>query len=388
MKALSSALDRKPVALFYFVLSAWLTVYTLKRFNGYDLGIIWDAGLAVLHGQSPYHFDQQSPYKYSPSFALFLACFQWIPRPFLPMVICLANLALLLRVTYVTYLLFEREFGFTSLGQKLLLIYLPWLLVFQGIGAQFEGGQTTIFLMFLGMEGIYQHVRGRPWGIALSSLVVFIKPQFLVLPILTANYDFRSRWRDYLTAIAAVGVGTLIPFVLGWNPGIQLYVDWLTLLARSTPDVLTNRVGNGNLGLYSFFYHLWHWPTWTIDILVAAAVFSLAYLVRKTRSIVLACAGAYWIAYLLSPISFAYSQTVMMIPGILAIGCCFDKNFRPAILFRLLALVLFLVACWLLQYDTVGKSVYETVVLYRLNAWFSVTLLVCLVPSSPVSALR
>jgi hypothetical protein len=377
----------RDIIIFYVVLFAALSAYTLHRYNGFDLWILLNAGKDFAAGRSPYHlqadFQQDLPFRYAPPVAIFSSLFATVAQHYLNLAMFFLSLGALARLTWLNTKLFEISFGLTHRAQKPILLFFPWLLVVNGLGAQLEGGNTNLLALYLLVEGTYLFAARPATAAFLMMLPALVKPQFGFLAFLFLLLHGRAHAGSFVRAGSLFALVLFSPFLWGVSQGQHLYVDWLRMLELSTPPNLTNQIGNGNLSLYSFLCHIWHWPPLFVTTLVLVpTVAALSVWVSKRKSNYVALIAALWVGYLFSPVSFAYTQTALFVPGSAALALYFRQprtRSRPKILSthsaHLFALVCFVTACWITTYNVLGPDLYWSATVYRIHAWLCLPLI-------------
>ncbi|MFM8270503.1 MAG: glycosyltransferase 87 family protein, partial [Pseudomonadota bacterium] len=215
----------------YLFLTIGLLGYGLKRYNGYDLDSYFKLAEGVKSGLALYGDPPLS--LYPPSGAYLLELLQFIPKSAThPTWYCLSIL-IFYRLSKIAFALFPtakpkvKQIGF---------YWLSWLGILQGLGAQLEGGNINLLLMYLMIEGfnlLFKSASDQKrvlLGLFLCWLPVMFKPYLgLISCGLTLFCLRRYSWK---VGIAPVLVGLMMTIVpaLFKGPGAVFadYSNWLS----------------------------------------------------------------------------------------------------------------------------------------------------------------
>jgi len=139
----------------YFILALGLLAYGFKRYNGYDLESYFNLAEAAWAGQPLY--GEKALSLYSPAGAYVLELFHYLPNKWTHIAWYLISILIFFRIS-------EIGFSFCSVVKesnfkKGLFYWLTWISILQGLGAQLEGGNINLLLMYFVFEGLNILVR-------------------------------------------------------------------------------------------------------------------------------------------------------------------------------------------------------------------------------------
>ena len=372
----SSNRDLKTEFVFFHgVFAVGLLFYFVRRYNGFDLELAVRAGSSLLTGQSPYDISANSPFRYAPWWCVLMLPIEWVSFRFIHWGFFGCTLLMLGRIQWILLEMTPQDSPLLCRkGPFRWALILPWILVLRGLGAQIEGGNTNVLLLYLSVEGAYQFFKNRSIGLLLMWAGVGVKPQFGLLPFLL-SLAYWSRVKRSISVVALFLVALwALPFPFGWDQGLRWYQDWLSVIRISSLDNLLNRTGNGNMSIFSFFVHIGHMSEKLayVGLLIPVVGWGV-YLSRKNRDVLAVLALSLWINLSFSPVSFAYTELLLVVPVFYALVFCFD---RKQLIYGLPLCVLAF-GEWLLSFDVVGREVFNSIVVhYRLHTWCCVPLLV------------
>ena len=302
----------------FLILALALVAYGLKRYNGYDLDSYFKLSEGVLAGQALYGKNALS--LYPPAGAYVLELFQFLPKTWTHIGWFLISIFMFYRMSEIGFSLFPsiKE----SNGKKILFYWLSWVAILQGLGAQLEGGNINLLLMFLIWEGLNTLLR-KPktvkWltlGLLLIWLPISFKPYLgLVACGVTIFLLRRFGWKMLVAPMMVGGLMTLIPALFKGFEAVRLdYVNWLSGDVSYIDCAFTLKCNAVNYGLPSYLYQIHHWSLATIGIFVVAlSGIALIYAFFEKNLIRLSGVLSI-ITFCISPASFPYTLMLLWIP--------------------------------------------------------------------------
>lgn len=273
--------------LSWILIGIWNGIFFI-RYNPWDFGsfllpmdfqVYFTARERFLHGIDPYQIADAFPYKYSPSFLLFMKLFPTAEGPcwlvFKAVSLLLFSSALMIGVRYRS----RKDFGLLFLG-----LALSWF----GMKDLLDTGQADlIYFSMVIFSGVFWKNRHWVSGILLGVLPWVKIPWVLItVPFFWECFASQNlkKFKNLVSGILAsfILIGIILPLSFcGVSKSLDLYRSWLRLLASQPYDLFHNP-GNQSLWMSS---ERWFGPRpWAIISFVAfVGGFLGIRLARKAR---------------------------------------------------------------------------------------------------------
>ncbi|NDG25603.1 MAG: hypothetical protein EB120_00325 [Proteobacteria bacterium] len=205
----SSNRDLKTEFVFFHgVFAVGLLFYFVRRYNGFDLELAVRAGSSLLTGQSPYDISANSPFRYAPWWCVLMLPIQWVSFRFIHWGFFGCTLLMLGRIQWILLEMTPQDSPLLCRkGPFRWALILPWILVLRGLGAQIEGGNTNVLLLYLSVEGAYQFFKNRSIGLLLMWAGVGVKPQFGLLLFYALVFCFDRKQLIYGLPLCVLAFG-------------------------------------------------------------------------------------------------------------------------------------------------------------------------------------
>ena len=212
-----------------------------------DYAIFARAGTRFVEGSALYRADDAAPsdgsgwsdrtFKYTPASAAFFVPFGALPAGAGRMLYLLLSVAALV----VAALWATRESGITKHAWLPLVLFLPLA------HHQFSLGQTDALVLGL-FAASELTLKKRPWASAvLAAMAVLLKVTFVV-PLLVVV--LARRGENAVRQLAALGLlGAVLPLRYGVEGAVTLHREWLSLLGKTTRELLCRPANQGVWGI-------------------------------------------------------------------------------------------------------------------------------------------
>jgi hypothetical protein len=358
----------------YFILAFGLIAYGFKRYNGYDLDSYFHLAEAAWAGQPLY--GEKALSLYPPAGAYVLELFHYLPNKVTHTAWYLISILIFYRISRIGFSFFQ--FAEDSNFKKGLFYWLSWIAILQGLGAQLEGGNINLLLMYSLFEGLNilvrksENPRDLILGLLLTWLPVIFKPYLgLVSSGLTVFFLRRSGWRVLVAPIMVAALMTLFPALIKGFETVQLdYANWLSGDLSYIDCAFTLKCNAVNYGLPSYLYQIQNWSLANISVfvlLVSSGVLVYSFFERH----LLRLAGVISIiTFCVSPASFPYTLMLLWISIISASSVVVFGDRSQNQVAQICAWI-FLGAMIFLNPTYVGRSFFnEVIVYYRVTTFF------------------
>jgi hypothetical protein len=358
----------------YCILFFGLLAYGFKRYNGYDLESYFNLAEAAWAGQPLY--GEKALSLYPPAGAYVLELFHYLPNKWTHITWYLISILIFYRISEIGFSFFQ--FTQESNFKRGLFFWLSWIAILQGFGAQLEGGNINLLLMYFIFEGLNQLVR-KPqtvkslfWGLFFVWLPIAFKPYLGLLSSgLTLFYLRKSGLKSLLGPLAVALLVTLVPALIKSLETVKMdYVKWLSGDLSYIDCAFTLKCNAVNYGLPSYLYQIQGWSLASISVFVLlASVGALVYSFFDSR--LLRMAGVLSIiTFCVSPASFPYTLMLLWIPVISSSYMVIFGRWSQSPVTQLCAWI-FLGAMIFLNPTYLGRGLFnEVIVYYRVTTFF------------------
>ena len=358
----------------YFILVLGLLAYGFKRYNGYDLDSYFHLAEAAWAGQPLY--GEKALSLYPPVGAYVLELFHYLPNKWTHITWYLISILMFYRISEIGFSFFPvvKESNF----KKGLFYWLTWISILQGLGAQLEGGNINLLLMYFIFEGLNtlvrkpQTVKGLFWGLLLVWLPIAFKPYLGLLSSgLTLFCLRKSGLKSLLAPLAVALLVTIVPALIKGLETVKTdYVKWLSGDLSYIDCAFTLKCNAVNYGLPSYLYQVQGWSLANISVFVlfvsgGALVYSFF-----ERNLLHLSGVVSIITFCVSPASFPYTLIILWIPVIVSAYLVIFGNRTENPIAHICAWV-FLGAMIFLNPTYVGRLFFnEVIVYYRVTTFF------------------
>ncbi len=362
------------------MLSLLLLGYGLKRYNGFDFHSYFDLVKGANEGASVYGVKPLS--LYPPPGVYLLRGLQFIPETVAHVAWYLISLCLFFRMSFIGFSLVLSD-RVLSIQQFLLFIWISWLAILQGLGAQLEGGNINLGLMYLMFEGLYclSFERGSSFklskGIFLIWFPIFFKPYLGLISLgITIQMLRKTSWKSFILPGALLGLVLLIPLIhLGVEPVMREYKDWLKGDVRYIDCAFTLKCNAVNYSLTSYFYHIHQLKLEKIFVITGLLSFLAMGYSFFEQNLQKLFAALCTLTFLISPASFPYTMMLLWFPILWSTTNLILERQKKGFLTASIPL-LFLASIIFLNPTYVGREFFNQVVVpYRVTSFMVAPLL-------------
>jgi len=357
----------------FLFLAIGLMGYGFKRYNDYDLDSYFKLAECAQSGLSLYGDPPLS--LYPPAGGYLLELLQFVPRTATHLIWYVFSIFLFFRMSGIVFSFFpvpKKEW------KQKVFYWLSWIAILQGLGAQLEGGNINLLLMYIMLEGLGLMAKSPSdrkrvsIGLFLCWFPVMFKPYLgLVSSGLTLFCFRRFSWR-VITAPLLVGfLMTGLPaLVKGPKSVITDYRNWLSGDVSYVDCAFTLKCNAVNYGLPSYFYQIHHWPLKTVSIFILlVSIVALIYASREKNLLRLSAALSL-ITFCISPASFPYTLMLLWLT-VVSSSYLVLFNRDPKSRWAVFSAGIFLAAMIFLNPTYLGRVLFnEVIVYYRVTTFF------------------
>lgn len=359
-----------------FLLSTLFLLYGIQRYNGWDLNSYFELAEA-LYQQTPI-YGQNLKSLYPPPTVYLFEILRFLPKQAVHFIWYLISVGLFVRMSIVSFSIL----GDASWPQKKVTVWLwlSWITIAQGLGAQLEGGNVNLFLMFLLLESFNLVItadksstseRSLSVGLVLAWIPVFFKPYLGILAVALTSAVFKKQsWRPLIQAGSFLAGLSLISIF--WR-GIPLFIhdvsSWLQSDLKHVDCAFTLQCNAVNYGLPSYLYHIHHWSLKSVSLLtLATTILSLLYAGFEKNNLRMFCVLSL-VSFCISPAAFPYTLLLLWVPIVVSCRMVVNKKSCPRWVHW--GCVLFVLALIGLNPTYLGRHFFNAVVVpYRVTTFF------------------
>ena len=272
----------------------------------------------------------------------------------------------------------------SSASPKRVLIFcwIAWWAILQGLGAQLEGGNINLLLMYFLFEGPYWILKSQKKtkkymvtlaiGLLMCWLPVVFKPYLGLLSCgITIWVMRRCSWKLIGVPVLVFFVITLVPILFKGTQVVFLdYRNWLNGDVQYIDCAFTLKCNAVNYSILSYFYHI---HSWTLEslffILLTVSALSLCYSGLE-KNLLRLFSVLCLVTFLVSPASFPYTMMLLWFPILWATRLLVLDQRKGIYLIKAFA-ILFLASLIFLNPTYIGREFFNQVVVpYRVTSFF------------------
>jgi len=243
--------NNKKIVFFILILLATVGYVVFKSITkGADIDIYLNSAQNLYLGNNLY-----PTYLYSPFSALLFLPLSFLRFEVARIIWSLLNLVFLIRLWNITKIFLDTKYNFSQ-RQDIFWNIFTLIISFGSINHNIILGQTTILILWLSLESMYQIFQKKyNKGAFLLALGIIIK----ILPIFFIYYLFlKGRYKTIFTTIVFVLIMLVVPaFFVGYQKNVELHKAWFeTINPQNERFVFENNNGCQSLNtiLPVYFY--------------------------------------------------------------------------------------------------------------------------------------